>query len=105
MQSLKASVSYKTAVKQHSPLISNLKRNWTLYTMVLPGVALILVFAYIPMYGVVMAFQNFKPALGFFQSPFADPWYKYFDQLFTDIYFTRLLKNTLLLGVYSLLWS
>jgi putative aldouronate transport system permease protein len=97
--------SFKASVKHNSPLISNLKRNWTLYTMVLPGVVLILVFSYIPMYGVIMAFQKFKPALGFFHSPFADPWYKYFVQLFSDVYFARLLKNTLLLGLYSLLWG
>jgi putative aldouronate transport system permease protein len=97
--------SFKASSKHNSPLISNLKRNWTLYTMVLPGVVLILVFSYIPMYGVIMAFQKFKPALGFFHSPFADPWYKYFVQLFSDVYFARLLKNTLLLGLYSLLWG
>jgi putative aldouronate transport system permease protein len=97
--------SFKASVTHKSPLISNLKRNWPLYTMVLPGVLLILVFSYIPMYGVVMAFERFKPALGFFHSPWADPWYKYFVQLFTDVYFGRLLKNTLLLGLYSLLWG
>jgi putative aldouronate transport system permease protein len=97
--------SFKASVKHKSPLISNLKRNWTLYTMVLPGVLLILLFSYIPMYGVVMAFERFKPTLGFFHSPWANPWYKYFVQLFTDVYFGRLLKNTLLLGLYSLLWG
>jgi putative aldouronate transport system permease protein len=97
--------SFKASANHKSPLISNLKRNWPLYTMVLPGVVLILVFSYIPMYGVVMAFQKFKPVLGFFHSPWADPWYKYFVQLFTDVYFGRLLKNTLLLGLYSLLWG
>jgi putative aldouronate transport system permease protein len=97
--------SFKASVNHKSPLILNLKRNWPLYTMVLPGVLLILVFSYIPMYGVVMAFERFKPALGFFHSPWADPWYKYFVQLFTDVYFGRLLKNTLLLGLYSLLWG
>jgi putative aldouronate transport system permease protein len=97
--------SFKATVKHKSPLISNLKRNWTLYTMVLPGTLVILLFCYVPMYGIVMAFQKFKPALGFFQSPWADPWYKYFVQLFSDVYFGRLLKNTLLLGIYTLLWS
>ncbi|GGD56283.1 ABC transporter permease [Paenibacillus nasutitermitis] len=91
--------------KSSSPLFMNLKRNWPLYTMVMPGVLLIFVFAYLPMYGIVMAFEKFKPALGFFHSPWADPWYKYFEQLFTDVYFKRLLKNTLLLGVYALLWG
>ena len=81
------------------------RRNWTLYTMLIPGTIIIFVFAYIPMYGIVMAFQNFKPSTGFFGSAFANPWYRYFLQLFRDPYFGRLLSNTLLLGVYSLLWG
>jgi putative aldouronate transport system permease protein len=52
-----------------------------------------------------MAFQSFRPALGFFNSPIANPWYRYFRQLVTDVYFMRLLKNTLILGVMSLLYS
>lgn len=87
------------------PLAANLQRNWTLYTMVLPGVAIFIVFSYIPIYGIVMAFQEFKPVLGFFKSPFADPWYRYFKLMFTDAYFMRILKNTLILGVYNLLFS
>ena len=81
------------------------RRNWTLYTMLIPGTIIIFVFAYIPMYGIVMAFQNFKPSTGFFGSAFANPWYRYFLQLFRDPYFGRLLSNTLLLGIYSLLWG
>jgi putative aldouronate transport system permease protein len=73
--------------------------------MVLPGFIVLLVFSDIPMYGIVMAFQSFRPALGFFKSPFANPWYRYFRQLVTDVYFARLLKNTLTLGILSLLWA
>ena len=89
--------------KKQGALAANLKRNWTLYTMVLPGVILIAVFAYIPMYGIVMAFQRFKPALGFFRSPWAEPWYRYFKQLLNDPYFPRLFRNTLILGTGSFL--
>lgn len=80
-----------------------LKRNWQLYTMVLPGVVLILVFAYFPMYGIVMAFKRFKPTLGFFASPWASPWYRYFEMALKDAYFLRAFKNTLILGVETLL--
>jgi len=90
--------------KRHR-LNTNLQRNWPLYTMVLPGFVLILIFSYIPMYGIVMAFQNFKPGLGFFHSPWAQPWYGHFARMFRDVYFNRIMQNTLLLGVYSLLWS
>ena len=40
--------------------------NWVLYLMLVPALILVLIFAYIPMYGVVIAFQNFNPALGLF---------------------------------------
>lgn len=91
--------------KRNEKLSSYLKRNWTLYTMLLPGLVLLFIFSYIPMYGIVMAFQQFKPAVGFFKSPFVDPWYFYFTQLFQDPYFYRIFTNTLLLGIFTLLWS
>ncbi len=91
--------------KRKESLSSYLRRNWALYTMLFPGLIIILIFSYIPMYGITMAFQQFKPALGFFKSPFVDPWYFYFIQLFNDPYFTRIFTNTLLLGIYTLLWS
>ena len=54
-------------------LRANLARNWPLYTMILPGFVLIFIFHYIPMYGIVMAFEKFKPTHGFFHSAWANP--------------------------------
>lgn len=71
--------------------------------MVIPGVVLIFIFSYIPMYGVIMAFQRFKPGLGFFGSPIADPPWRYFQQLFNDPYFWRIFKNTLVIGLSTFL--
>lgn len=76
-----------------------MKRNGALYTMILPGVIVLLLFNYLPMYGVVMAFQKFKPAKGFLHSKWADPFYKYFKQMVEDPYFFRNLRNTLVLGL------
>ena len=84
---------------------SYLKRNWQLYTMWLPGFVLILLFNYLPMFGLTMAFQNFKPAKGFLGSAWIDPWYKWFKQLFTDPFFGRTFRNTILLGIDTLLFS
>lgn len=82
-----------------------LKQNWQLYIMVIPGFLLILVFSYFPMYGIVMAFKRFKPALGFFGSPWVDPWYRYFQLALKDTYFIRAFKNTLILGMETLLFT
>lgn len=42
------------------------KRQWQLYVMLIPAVILVILFAYIPMYGIVIAFQKFSPAKGLF---------------------------------------
>ena len=52
-----------------------------------------------------MAFQQFKPSLGFFHSAWARPLYRYFEQVITDPYFARVFRNTVVLGVLNLLWS
>ena len=96
-------MSNSKKVRSRSYIRKNLSKNWPLYTMLLPGLALIFVFNYIPMYGIIMAFQNFKPAIGFFGSPIARPWYRYFQQVFTDYYFYDVFKNTLALGFRILL--
>lgn len=74
-----------------------------LYTMLIPGFTMFLIFNYFPMYGITMAFQDFKPALGFFNSPYVG--LKHFQRLVSDPYFPKLMRNTLLLGVYSLIFG
>ena len=78
-------------------------RNWGLYLLLLPSLILMLIFAYKPMYGVVIAFKNYKNALGIMGSPWAG--LKYFKQFFNTPNFSLLLKNTLALSIYSLVWS
>jgi len=46
------------------------KREWPLHLMLLPGIALVLIFSYVPMAGIVMAFQKYIPNKGLFGSPF-----------------------------------
>lgn len=80
-----------------------IKRDRQLIVMSLPMVVFFVIFAYIPMVGLSMAFINYKPALGFFGSDFVG--LKYFEQVFTNPYFPRLLKNTFLIGFETLVWS
>lgn len=88
---------------KRQPFLRYIRANFALYTMILPGFILLLVFNYFPMYGIVMAFQSFKPTLGFFDSPYVG--LKHFIRLFTDPYFFATFKNTILLGFYSLLFG
>lgn len=74
-----------------------------LYIMLIPCIVLLVVFSYIPMGGVVIAFKNLNPRLGMFASPWAEPITKYFDQLFTDQKFWDVLVNTLYISFLRLL--
>jgi len=71
--------------------------------MVLPGFLTVLIFSYFPMYGILIAFKNFNAVQGVWGSPWVG--LKYFNSFFHDPMAYTVLKNTLLLGLYSLLWS
>ncbi len=81
----------------------DIRRQYALYLMILPVLAGFIVFKYVPMYGVVMAFQNYDFVGGFFKSPFVG--LKWFAMFVQDPYFFRLVRNTFLLGLYGLLWG
>lgn len=71
-----------------------------LYLFLLPAVVLILVFNYIPMYGITMAFQDFTPSVGIWDSPWVG--FKHFERLFTLPKFQEILGNTVTLSLLSL---
>ena len=75
------------------------KRTWQLYVMCLIPVAFLLVFAYFPMAGNVIAFQNYSVRKGL-HSPFVGM--KYFEQFFNMPIFWQMMKNTVFLSLYSL---
>ncbi|WP_354519448.1 ABC transporter permease subunit [Paenibacillus sp. OAE614] len=63
----------------------------------------VLVFSYFPMYGITIAFKDYNASKGIMGSPWVG--FKYFTTFFHDPMAFRVLKNTLLLGLYTLLWS
>ncbi len=77
-----------------------LQRNWILYAMLLPTLVLFAIFAYYPMYGVVMAFQKFNPGLGFSGSPWVG--IANFMRLYGSVTFPRVITNTLIIAVSKL---
>ncbi len=76
------------------------KNSKQLYLFVLPAFLFFLVFAYGPMYGVVIAFKDYMPSLGIWGSPWVG--FKHFHRFFNSYYFWDLLKNTLGISLYSL---
>jgi putative aldouronate transport system permease protein len=77
-----------------------IRKNWGLYVLLLPAVVLLLCFSYKPMYGVLIAFKDYTPALGVTGSPWAG--FKYFEKYFHSYQFSRTIINTLVISVYSL---
>lgn len=71
-----------------------------MYILLLPSFIVMLLFTYLPMYGVTIAFKDFSPALGIMGSPWAG--LKYFRQFFSSYQFKNTIKNTLVISLYSL---
>ena len=76
-------------------------RSWQLYLLLLPTLLLVFLFQYVPMYGVTIAFKNFKPALGILGSDWVG--LRHFIRFFESPSFWRLITNTALLSSYELL--
>ncbi|MHA6482913.1 ABC transporter permease [Paenibacillus sp. strain BS8-2] len=84
-------------------LKKEIKSNGHLYLMVLPAVIGFIIFHYASMYGLIIAFKKFDLFLGFAGSPWVG--FKHFQSFFADPYAVRVIKNTLVLGFYSLLFG
>lgn len=68
--------------------------------MIIPVIAFFIIFAYLPLYGIQIAFKDFSAFKGIWDSPWVG--FKHFERFFDSYYFWRLIKNSFLLGVYSL---
>lgn len=73
--------------------------------MLLPGIIFFVIFHYIPMYGITLAFKDFKMKKGILGSPWINPWYANFQEFFRSPYAGRLLRNTLIISITKLVWS
>lgn len=79
-----------------------MSRNKLLYLMILPGLLYIIIFKYIPIYGLIIAFQDYKPFRGILGSSWVG--LKHFNRLFTEPDFLNILTNTLILFGLNLLF-
>ena len=74
-------------------------KNRRVYLFLLPGIAFILLFCYGPMYGLVVAFKDYKISKGILGSPWANPWYNNFAMMFKDKKFNAAFFNTIRMGL------
>lgn len=82
------------------------KEDWQIYSFMLPAAILIILFSYIPMYGLVLAFQNFRAGDNIFDLAGAK-WvgFKWFEQYMGSIYFGRTVGNTIRLSLLNLVFG
>lgn len=84
-------------------LKKDMRTNWSFYIMALPVLIYFIIFHYIPMGGVAMAFQNYSIRKGILGSEWVG--FAQFIKFFQSQYFTRTLVNTLLISFYGLIFS
>ena len=77
------------------------RKDWQLYVLVLPALIYVIIFNYIPMYGLQISFQDFHPAKGFANSEWVG--FKNFTKFFSYYQFWKIMRNTLVLGFYNLI--
>ena len=84
-------------------LLQNYRQHKMIYWMTLPVILYFLIFHYVPMFGILMAFQNYKPALGLLKSEWVG--FQHFINFFQSDTFFRVIKNTLVLSIYDLIFA
>ena len=84
-------------------LKKDMQRNSTLYLIALPMIIFYTLFCYKPMYGAIIAFKNYQPRAGIMGSEWVGM--KYFHEFITNPYFWRILKNTLVISISTLLFA
>ena len=80
-------------LKKKRNIMAELYANRYLYMLMLPAVILYIIFNYVPMYGITLAFKEYNAALGIMGSPWVG--FSNFKSLFTDSYFWYVLWNTI----------
>lgn len=91
----------KNSTLQQSKRVSYFKRNWWMYCFVLPAIIWYLVFHYVPMGGIIIAFKRYTGVQTIWESRWVG--LKWFKSFFKSYYCKTIIKNTLVLSTYSLL--
>jgi putative aldouronate transport system permease protein len=89
--------------KAKLPALREALRCWQLYILLIPALLWAFVFAYYPMYGLIVAFKDYKIRIGILGSPWADPLLKYFNQFFSTSIALQAIKNTVIISLESLI--
>lgn len=93
----------ETKKKARARWRKSVTKNWQLYVLISPVILYFLIFHYFPLYGLQIAFKDFIASKGIIGSPWVG--LKHFERFFDSYYFWRLIKNTVGIGVFTLVVS
>ena len=79
------------------------RMNKGLYFLILPVVVYLIIFNYVPMAGIVLGFERFTPKNGVYMSEWVG--LKHFVTFFSSVFFVRVLKNTMILSLYAIIFG
>ncbi|WP_240421999.1 ABC transporter permease [Paenibacillus periandrae] len=94
--------SQPTVALSGNGLLRTLSRDGQLYILALPGLLFFLIFKYFPMWGLLLAFQDYSPYAGFWKSEWVG--FRYFAELFKHPDFLLLLRNTMAISLLNLVF-
>ena len=82
------------------------KKNLILYILILPGIMYYIIFHYVPMFGIIIAFKNYQPFMGL-EGIFSSEWVglNHFIRFFNSIFSFQLISNTFLISLYKIIWG
>ncbi|MFC0392177.1 ABC transporter permease [Paenibacillus mendelii] len=101
MDTIRPSTDAPLRLGKRSRAFKRIWKNWQLYLFILPALATVVLFSYVPIYGVQIAFKNFIATKGIWGSEWVG--FDHFIRFFDSYYFWDLMLNTLGISIYSLL--
>ena len=102
-QIAKTGASHRPRLPWHTRLARIITNEWQLWVLLLPAIVFFIVFCYFPMYGVQIAFRDYKAAFGITGSKWVG--LKHFETFFNSYYCGRMFANTFLLNLFGLLFG
>ena len=84
-------------------IAATIKKYWFIYLLAIPGFIFLVLFSYGPMYGIVIAFKDYKMNLGVLGSPWVG--LAHYRELFSDPSFIQAFKNTIIINIYNLIFG
>lgn len=88
--------------KQRKWTLRKVLGSWQLYVLLLPALVWLVLFAYYPMYGLLIAFKDYKGKMGILGSPWAEPLFKHFETFFSTSIAVNAIWNTVAISVLTL---